>query len=83
MNLAYVVPGPSDIFVVFMWLTDKEDPRWTKSSTERDDPNRIPAKIDNVEPSLQKLRKDSVLPSVANSITDMEEPIRDKPNTEN
>jgi hypothetical protein len=58
-------------------LTDKHEPMWMVSMTEREniDPKLAKPRRDNVEPSRATLRSDMEEPSCRKSITESDDPI--------
>jgi hypothetical protein len=57
-------------------LSDKLDPKLTKSRTDMEEPKRQIPNTDRVEPLRAKLRRDNVLPKLKKSNKDREEPRR-------
>jgi hypothetical protein len=63
-------------------LNDKLEPRWRKSSTEKELPNRVNPYTDKDEPMRPKLLMDSELPTVMKSRTDSVLPNLTMPKTD-
>jgi hypothetical protein len=64
-------------------LNDRLEPRWRKSSTEKELPNRVSPYTDRDEPMRLKLLMDSELPHVTKSRTDSVLPNLTIPKTDN